>query len=252
LRPFLARSSLRIPVSVRRYRLQVAFGAPVSGGENPDSKRAGRSQVLCDRRRRVLRGAHALRARYSLSSPASIRASVAAMLIRPRSKLDVALKLLLVGAHQIAPAAGLRPSMPAGSRPFVNPGAGEAGAGGVGYMRARTLHLLAVAADELICPVPCRTDYRRINLVIRSLAKKLPRDKERGSREIAALQEEKLHHRVLIQRTRGLIHTVKFVSKPRPGTCVAFAFGLSNDLRITGTSGARNRRSLMRRVRFRP
>jgi hypothetical protein len=37
------------------------------------------------------------------------------------------------------------------------------------------------------------------------------------------------HHRVLIQRTRGLIHTVKFVSKPRPGTCVAFAFGLSND-----------------------
>jgi len=60
------------------------------------------------------------------------------------------------------------------------------------------------------------------------------------------------HHRVLIQRTRGLIHTVKFVSKPRPGTCVAFAFGLSNDLRITGTSGARNRRSLMRRVRFRP
>jgi hypothetical protein len=37
------------------------------------------------------------------------------------------------------------------------------------------------------------------------------------------------HHRVLIQRTRGLIHTVKFVSKPRPGTCVAFAFGLSNN-----------------------
>ena len=52
------------------------------------------------------------------------------------------------GAHQIALAAGLRPSMPAGSRPFVNPGAGEAGAGGVGYMRARTLHLLAVAADD--------------------------------------------------------------------------------------------------------
>jgi hypothetical protein len=37
------------------------------------------------------------------------------------------------------------------------------------------------------------------------------------------------HHRVLIERTRGLIHTVKFVSKPQPGTCVAFAFGLSND-----------------------
>lgn len=59
----------------------------------------------------------------------------------------------------------IAPSMPAGSRPFVNPGAGEAGAGGVGYMRA--------------------------SLVIRSLAEKLPRDKERGSREIAALQEEK-------------------------------------------------------------
>jgi len=37
-------------------------------------------------------------------------------------------------------------------------------------MRARTLHLLAVAADELICPIPCRTDYRRNYLVIRSLA----------------------------------------------------------------------------------
>jgi hypothetical protein len=32
LRPFLARGGLRIPVSARRYRLQVAFGAPVSGG----------------------------------------------------------------------------------------------------------------------------------------------------------------------------------------------------------------------------
>jgi hypothetical protein len=42
----------------------------------------------------------------------------------------------------------IAPSMPAGSRPFVNPGTGEAGAGGVGYMRARTLHLLAVAADD--------------------------------------------------------------------------------------------------------
>jgi hypothetical protein len=43
LRPFLARGGLRFPVSVRRYRLQVAFGAPVSGGENPvpNSNRVG-------------------------------------------------------------------------------------------------------------------------------------------------------------------------------------------------------------------
>ena len=35
LRPFLARGGLRFPVSAQRYRLQVPFGASVSGGTNP-------------------------------------------------------------------------------------------------------------------------------------------------------------------------------------------------------------------------
>ena len=35
LRPFLARGGLRFPVSAQRYRLQVPFGASVSGGRNP-------------------------------------------------------------------------------------------------------------------------------------------------------------------------------------------------------------------------
>jgi hypothetical protein len=35
LRHFLASRGLRFPVSARRYRLQVSFGAPVSGGKNP-------------------------------------------------------------------------------------------------------------------------------------------------------------------------------------------------------------------------
>jgi hypothetical protein len=37
------------------------------------------------------------------------------------------------------------------------------------------------------------------------------------------------HHRVLVERTQGMTHTVKLLSGPQPGTCIAFAFGLSND-----------------------
>ena len=37
------------------------------------------------------------------------------------------------------------------------------------------------------------------------------------------------HHRVLVERTQGITHTVKLLSRPQPGTCIAFAFGLGND-----------------------
>jgi hypothetical protein len=37
------------------------------------------------------------------------------------------------------------------------------------------------------------------------------------------------HHRVLVEQTQEMTHTVKFLSRPQPGTCIAFAFGLSND-----------------------
>ena len=48
LRAFLACAGLRYPVSARRHRLHVFFGAPVSGGKNlvPNSSRAGNMVAL--------------------------------------------------------------------------------------------------------------------------------------------------------------------------------------------------------------
>jgi len=37
------------------------------------------------------------------------------------------------------------------------------------------------------------------------------------------------HYRAIISRTQGMTHTVKFVTGPQPGTCIAFALGLSNN-----------------------
>jgi hypothetical protein len=37
------------------------------------------------------------------------------------------------------------------------------------------------------------------------------------------------HHRVVVGRTQGMTHTVKFLSGAQPGTCIAFVFGLSNN-----------------------